>query len=202
MQAVDVWVVIRDFLIPVLAILVPTLIAVWLARSERRAAEHDRREEAALREAEDRRRFERENEERRLRASADVLTSLAHMVSISGTSEPMQDRLRMLRASIAVYRAAVGKDDTLSPDWLSLNHILLMKLWAGAMEAIDEMGGVNRISVEQAEELMHPPREHANNTLQRFSAWLSGAFSDDDLRNQGAEVLEQIGPVTDLEDLR
>ena len=65
-----------DILIPVASILVPTAIAIRLARSERKSAEESR------------------YLERRRQAAEPVVLALAHFVSIDPLREPMQAQLR------------------------------------------------------------------------------------------------------------
>lgn len=88
-----------DIIIPVAAILIPTLIAVNIARIERRTARQEC-EDAAR----DRQR------ERRLDAAAGVIAALAPLASFSDVDQPMQQHFWELRASRATgWRRNTGR---------------------------------------------------------------------------------------------
>lgn len=157
-------------IIPVFAILIPTIIAIRLARRERSAAREDRieaRADAA--------------KERRLQASEGVIVGLAHLISVDPTNAPMQERLGELRGRIAVYRAWIEPDD-LSGDWLALQHTQGMRLWSIAMESANNISGGQLVN-------LGPPRQWAQSTIETFSGWLSGQIDVEVLRAEGAEML-------------
>lgn len=158
-----------DVLIPVASILVPTGIAIWLARSERKSADASR------------------YLERRRQAAEPVVLALAHFVSIDPSREPMQAQLRELRGRIAVYRASLRKGDSLSGDWLALRHTDGMAKWAKAADLLQESGG--NPDAELANAALEPGRAWANDTIEVFSSWLAGHTADDDLRRDGASLL-------------
>ena len=160
-----------DILIPVASILVPTLIAIWLARSERRGAE----ESLYL--------------ERRRQAAEPVILALAQFVSLDPVGEPIQPQLRDLRGRIAVYRSCLRTDDLLSGDWLALRHTSGISKWAEAFDLLQESGGNPDADLTNA--ALSPGREWAHDTIDVFSSWLSGNASDDELRRDGAQLLQQ-----------
>lgn len=174
----DVWKFLGEIdwggvIIPVFAILVPTIIAIRLAARERSVAREDRieaRAEAA--------------KERRLRASEGVIVGLAHLISVDPKNAPMQERLGELRGRIAVYRAWIEPDD-LSGDWLALKHTQGMRLWVIAMESENDAsrGRTDKLG---------PPRQWAQSTIETFSGWLSGQIDVEVLRAEGAEMLAEI----------
>jgi hypothetical protein len=163
-----------DIALPVLSILVPTLIAVFLFRAERRDAR-----------AADAR-------SRRMDASADVIRALAPMASIQ-PDDPMQERLWELRARIAVYRTWIERDD-LSGDWLALRHREGMMLWAGLMGILDSGGGPKAMPTAAVADILSPAHRWAAQTLEMLSAWIRGDLEVDQLRGDGARIIEQYGP--------
>lgn len=174
MSTVDWLALSVDFLIPLIAILVPTVIAIGLFRAERRNARIETRSA------------------RRLDAGAEVIVALAPMVSIQPT-ERMHERLWDVRARIAVYRSWTGHDD-LSGDWLALRHSEGMRRWAKVMENIDAAGGVNRLAPHEIEELLLPAHQWAATTTEMFSAWLAGQLPVSLLQNDGARIIAEFGP--------
>lgn len=162
--------------IPVIAILVPTLIAIRLATRERGAA-HDARIDARAEAV----------KERRLRASEGVILGLAHLVSVNPMTSPLQERFGELRGRIAVYRAWIEAGD-LSGDWLALKHKQGFQLLRIAMEEIQSIGG-SRANPEEVDRLLEPPRQWAQSTIDTFSEWLSGDVDIEVLRAEGAELI-------------
>lgn len=160
-----------DVLIPVASILVPTVIAIWLARSERQGAEESR------------------YLERRRQAAEPVILALAHFVSIDPVNDPMGPQLRDLRGRIAVYRASLDKDDVLSGDWLALRHKSGMRVWSDAFDLIQESGG--NPDAELTQQAVEPGHTWANETIELFSSWLAGSATDEDLKLDGARLLQQ-----------
>lgn len=192
-----------DVAIPVAAILIPTIIAVRLSRSERRHAEADRNDErrVALEDRETARRAaieDRQEErraaandrrlERRLEAGAGVIVAVAPLASMR-LDQPVQQHLWKFRAQLAVYRAWISTDDR-SGDWLALRHREGMTLWAEAARTIETIGGPTAISVDGMLELLKPAHEWAALTTEMFTAYLSGHATDDDLLRDGKRILD------------
>lgn len=192
-----------DIAIPVAAILVPTIIAVRLSRSERRHAEADRQEERriALEDRENARRAaieDRQEErraaendrrlERRLEAGAGVIVAVAPLASMQ-LNQPVQQHLWEFRARLAVYRAWISADDR-SGDWLALRHREGMTLWSEADRTMDAIGGPAAISVEGMLDLLRPAHEWAASTTEMFTAFLSGHAGDVDLLRDGARIMD------------
>ncbi|MFE6995051.1 hypothetical protein ACFVAE_03775 [Microbacterium sp. NPDC057659] len=165
--------ILSDFVIPLLGILVPTLIAIGLFRAERKNA----REDAVA--------------VRRLDAGAQVIVALAPMASIQA-DQPMQERLWELRARIAVYRSCIDADD-LSGDWLALRHLEGMKLWGKSLDDIDAAGGVHRVLDEEIAQMLRPAHEWSATTVEMFSAWLSHNLPTSSLQSDGARIMETYG---------
>ncbi|QNE44322.1 hypothetical protein F1C15_11325 [Frigoribacterium sp. NBH87] len=163
--------VLADIGIPVASILVPTAIAIWLARAERKRGDESR------------------YLERRRQAAEPVVLALAHFVSLDPLSEPMQPELRDLRGRIAVYRSSLRKSDLLSGDWLALRHVDGMRKWATAVDLIQESGG--NPDAELIFNAVEPGHVWANETIELFSSWLAGVITDLDLQRDGARMLEQ-----------
>jgi|GEM_PF-2439381 len=196
-----------DIAIPVLAILVPTFIALSLARAERARAEAvrradltdreverraataaretERRAVAAAREAERRERYR----DRRREAGAGVIVALAKLISIHPSDPAMQGELADLRGHLGVYRAWIEPDEDHSGDWLALQHTKGMSLWSSAMETIAAQGEINRIADHELPSIMDPARQWAQDTIETFTAWLAGDLGEDVLRRQGAAIL-------------
>lgn len=171
-----------DILIPVSAILVPTIIAIALFRAERRTA----RLEATR--------------ARRLDAGGQVIVAIAPMASIQPT-DPMTERLWDVRARMSVYRAWIESDDV-SGDWLALRHREGMHLWAEIMEDIDAAGGVNRFGRLDLENMLIPAHQWAGTTIEMFSAWLAGHVHVSVLIDDGARIMTKFGlpPTPDWSD--
>lgn len=163
---------ISDIAIPVAAILVPTVIAIWLARSERKSAERSR------------------YLERRTSAAEPVILALAHFISLDPAHEPVQAHLRDLRGRIAVYRTTLALEDALSGDWLALQHEQGMLLWWSGMQAMDSSGDRSEAFMLGA---FSAGRSWANTTMQTLSGWLAGHVSDDVLQRQGAALMDSKG---------
>jgi hypothetical protein len=161
---------ISDIAIPVAAILVPTAIAIWLARSERKSAERSR------------------YLERRTTAAEPVILSLAQFISLDPVHEPIQAHLRDLRGRIAVYRTTLDTEDALSGDWLALQHERGMFLWWSAMQAMDSSGDHSEAFISGA---FSAGRSWANTTMQTLSGWLAGHIDDDVLKRQGAALTKE-----------
>jgi len=160
---------ISDFAIPVAAILVPTAIAVWLARSERKSAERSR------------------YLERRTTAAEPVILTLAQFISLDPVHEPVQAHLRELRGRIAVYRTTLTQEDALSGDWLALQHERGMLLWLTGMQTMDQSGDRSEAFVMGA---FSAGRAWANTTMQTLSGWLAGHVGDNVLQRQGAALMK------------
>lgn len=197
-----------DIGIPVAAILVPTFIAIGLAKSERERSEATRRADLADREGERRAaRADREAErkaaaaarederheryrERRREAGEGVIVTLAQLISIHPGGQSMQSVLGDLRGHIGVYRAWVEPGDH-SGDWLGLQHGKGMRLWLAAMGEMDECGGPKLLAPDDLIAVMDRPRRWAQNTIDTFSGWLAGDVSEQVLHAQGAEILAE-----------
>ncbi|MGR0320418.1 hypothetical protein [Agromyces sp. ZXT2-3] len=182
LESVNWWDVIKDVLLPALGILIPTSIAIYLARNERVAAERSH----AI--------------ERRLAAGSEILRVLSRMVTMNGVAEPMRDTLRDLRGSVAVFRASSGKE-VLAGDWLALQYQQGVWLWSVAMHTIDESGGPGALGDDELDSIMSPPRTWAQTTLETFSGWLSGNLGDQVLVKQGADIVARLGVPKTLADI-
>lgn len=185
-----------DVGIPVAAILVPTLIAVRLARNERERAEEDRRaarverekERLAAAEARATERLERYRDRRR-EAGAGVIVSLARLISIYPSDPSMQSVFADFRGHIGVYRAWVEPEEDHSGDWLALQHAKGTWVWSAAMGEIAAKGGINRTADHELIDIMEPARRWAQDAIDTFSAWLAGDLDQQVLRTQGAEII-------------
>ncbi|WIE71419.1 hypothetical protein [Curtobacterium sp. MCJR17_020] len=167
---------ISDIVIPVAAILVPTAIAIWLARSERKSAERSR------------------YLERRTAAAEPIILSLAQFISLDPVHEPIQAHLRELRGRIAVYRTTLDTEDALSGDWLALQHERGMLLWWSAMQTMDGSTDRSEAFILGA---FSEGRTWANATMQTLSGWLAGHISDDVLKRQGAALMKHEGETSE-----
>lgn len=120
------------------------------------------------------------------------------MVEIGGAASPMRDSFRELLGSIAVYRASLGKD-TLSGEWLALQHHQGLWHWSQAVSYLDEVGGSNAITDDEFDEIMAASRGWAQDTFDTFTGWMSGSVSDAVLAFQGRAIIEGIGRPKTLE---
>ncbi len=92
------WALLVDLLLPFAAILVPTLIAVWLARREREAAEVDRRE-----------RNSRERAERLATGVDRAISAMDHLVEAAYQPDFREAaRIRFLAASTSRTSATIS----------------------------------------------------------------------------------------------
>ncbi|MEV8023647.1 hypothetical protein [Microbacterium sp. NPDC080220] len=172
-----------DIIIPVAAILIPTIIAVRVARRERERAESAAVEERAARAADEQR-------ARALAAGGNVISVLASFVSMNPRTIDMHGHLAALRGSIAVYRAWIPIDD-ISGDWLALKHTQGMKLWGAAMTAPD-------VTIVNDQPLfpvaLSAAQQWAQDTIETFSGWLRGDTSEAQLSEEGADLLHLARP--------
>ena len=164
---------VADIALPVLAILVPTIIAIRLFRAERRDV---RAADARA---------------RRMDAAAGVIMALAPMASIQ-PNERMQEKLWDLRARIAVYRTWI-EDGDLSGDWLALRHREGMHRWAQVMEELSAYGGIYKMIDDELLAILEPSHRWAAETLEMLSAWMHGDIPVTRLRTDGARIIETYG---------
>lgn len=161
--------VVKEFALPAAAILIPTIIAITLARRERVSAS----ENAAR--------------QRKLDAGAQILLALAPLASMQADERNMQQHLWDLRARVAVYRAWISPDD-ISGDWLAYRHKEGMLLWVTAMYVIDALGGPSKISDQQLVEFLGPPHRWAAMTSEMLAGWLRGDVVERDLAMDGERI--------------
>ena len=176
-----------DIIIPVAAILIPTIIAVRVARDERHRAEAAAVEDRATRAADEQR-------ARALAAGGNVITVLAGFVSMNPRTMDMQGHLAALRGSIAVYRAWIPTGD-ISGDWLALKHTQGMRLWAAAIDAPDASNADGPPIFPVALRTAHL---WAQDTIETFSGWLRGDTPEAKLRAEAAELLHLARPARDV----
>lgn len=172
LASVDWGQVVVTIAIPVAAIIVPTLIAIRLARAERRDA------------------LETRKRERSLEAGASVIVALAPLASLFDLASPMQGHLWDLRARIAVYRAWI-EPGNLSGDWLALRHREGMRLWSEAFMSIAQKGGPTAVDYDTLLSVLQPAHEWAASMTELFSGWLSGNVTTETLRADGARIVEK-----------
>ncbi|KDP89755.1 hypothetical protein W824_15190 [Clavibacter cf. michiganensis LMG 26808] len=164
------WGLVKDAIIPLAAILIPTLFALWLARIERRAAARSH------------------YLERRHSAAEGVILALAQMVSMNPSMEEVAPLLRDLRGRIAVYRASLSSGDVLSGDWLAIKHSEGLAIWAEAQALLQPVAGTPPLSPDDLLRVLFPGQRWAQNTLETLSGWLSGHVSDEHLRLEGSAL--------------
>lgn len=157
-----------DVLIPVAAILIPTLISIGLYRAERREAANDRARE------------------RRLEAGAEIARALAPLGTIDGTSEDMRPLLADLRGRITIYRAWTTTDDIVG-DWLALRYKEGMRTWTSTLAAFDPNG----MSYEQVLQAQRPAHDWSASTAEMFTGWLAGHVTTEQIRTDGARILKK-----------
>lgn len=178
-----------DVVIPVFAILVPTLIAVRLAKRERtesRLAARSERDDAA----------DKDERSRRLEAGKDVIVALAGMVSFDPLHENVRPILSEIRARIAVYRAW-SPDPDVSGDWLVLKSNEGNLLWARVFAQIDEASQSIAPGYEPGADwvfsVAHEAHAWASETVDTFSRWLRGDISDQALLEEGQALIGKYG---------
>lgn len=175
--------VLGDIIIPVAAILIPTTIAVRVARSERERAELAAVEDRVARAADEQR-------ARALTAGGNVISVLASFVSMNPRTMDMHGHLAALRGSIAVYRAWISMGD-ISGDWLALKHTEGLKLWVAALEApdvfIDGPSPAFPVALAAAQ-------QWAQDTIETFSGWLRGDTPETQLQSEGGSLLHLARP--------
>lgn len=163
---------VERFILPALAIVISALIAVGLARRERRDALADRKKE------------------RRLEAGAGVIIAIAPLASFTDLTEPVQRYLWEFRARTAVYRAWIEKDDR-SGDWLALRHREGMRLWSRAVLAVDALGGPSKIGVDDLLAALEPAHQWGAASTEMFTGWLSGHVETEVLLRDGARIMQE-----------
>jgi len=110
-----------NVLIPVFSILVPTVVAIWLARSERRAAAEERvesqRREAEQRGEEERRREEERTEEA-IEHALDAMNNLVEAGYTDDVRKAAAIRLRAARNVSRIYSVMKAEDEPVA-DWIA-----------------------------------------------------------------------------------
>ncbi|PMC04145.1 hypothetical protein CJ226_09065 [Microbacterium sp. UMB0228] len=155
-----------DVLIPIAAILVPTLISIGLYRAERKSAAADR---AA---------------ERRLEAGAEIARAIAPLATFDGTSADMRQIISDLRGRITIYRAWTAPDDIVG-DWLALRFKQLMKVWGDTLGSFDPAG----MSIGQVMDAQSAAHDYSAETAELLTGWLAGHISTETIRQDGANIL-------------
>lgn len=155
-----------DVLIPITAILVPTLISLGLYRAERKSAAADRATE------------------RRLEAGAEIARAIAPLGSFNGVSGDMQPIISDLRGRITIYRAWTDPDDIVA-DWLALRFKQLMQVWGDTLGSFDPSG----MELGDIMEAQRPAHNYSAETAELFTGWLAGHVSIDTIRTDGARIL-------------
>lgn len=167
---VNWWEVVRFAVIPIAAILIPTVIAVRLSRTERLAAERSRYLAT------------------RLAASEGVMRSLASMISFDPDNELLRDEKGAFRAHVAIYRTALVGTDLLSGDWLGLKFTEGMQLWENGLLELQHRRGFGPVDEATKFEVLDPPRRWASNTMETLSGWLGGHVSDEVIAAEAAAL--------------
>lgn len=175
-----------DIIIPAAAILVPTLIAVRLARRERIEAATSavqQREDASAAEL----------RARRLDAGGEVVRAMAVFVNVDPLQMDMRADLANVRGRIAVYKAWTRSGDV-SGDWLGLKYNEGMALFRSALEESGRRGpDVVHQDPDVFFEVFGPAQRWAHETVERFAAWLGGRVSDEELALDGARLMRAQG---------
>lgn len=174
-----------DIVLPALAILVPTFIALRLARQQREDAnklvQQQREEEIAAK-----------ARARRLDAGAEVVRAFAELVSFDPLGTDMRTILANARGRIAVYRAWAPRAD-FSGDWLGLKYNEGMELWRTAFEEAGHRGPSLRGDATAYAEVFGPAQQWAHNTIETLAGWLAGYVEDEALRAEGSALIEAQG---------
>lgn len=162
-----------DLIVPALSILVPTGVAIWLARRERQ----DNR--ASL------------QRERLLSAAAPLFVDLAELIHLDPVRQDFRPALSTMRAHIASFRAALDREDSLASDWLGLRHREGMHLLEAAATPIQGPSGMRIAQYDEA----GPERVQAwsNTTMQQLQGWISGEVQADWIRSDGARIIAKYG---------
>lgn len=155
-----------DVLIPLAAILVPTLISIGLYRAERKSAAEDR---AA---------------ERRLEAGAEIARAIAPLASFDAVSGDMRQIIAELRGRITIYRAWTSPDDIVG-DWLALRFKQLMKVWGDTLGSFEPDG----MALGDIMEAQRPAHNYSAETAEMLTGWLAGHVSTETIRVDGARIL-------------
>ena len=162
------WQITTDAVIPALAIVVSTLIAIGIARWDRadarKSAVEDRADAASAR--------ERDRVERLL---AEVLELYAVFISGNPHTTDYAPVVRQLRARLMIAQtipssAVIGL-------WLAEQTAVGFRLYDESMRAFP----FPNAPVDQIVAAMRPVADWANQCVQTIAGWLSGSITDDDL---------------------
>ncbi|TFC54569.1 MULTISPECIES: hypothetical protein [unclassified Cryobacterium] len=173
--SVNWWEVTMSVAIPVAAILIPTVIAVRLARNERSVSVRSH------------------YLERRHGAARGVIVALSDMISMDPTAEMVEPLLRGLRGSIAVYRASLTADDAVSGHWLVTRQLQGAELWTAAHGRLAFELARRTLSTGDTAQILQPAHMWAHDTMETFSEWLSGQVQDADLQADSARLIAERG---------
>lgn len=203
------WAVVADILVPAAAILVSTLLAIYLARRERIAAREDReleREHAeAARVAErelveqDRIREREQIEADRLRSKVEqtfepILGTLAWFISASPAGDDWLPQMRTLRGQAFIAQALPSGDSREFAGWFASE---VERGFTQATQSFIEYDAAQEhLSGEDlgfaVDRVMHPFRSWVKNTMDLVVMWLRGSATLHEVRQiaDGAAELE------------
>lgn len=161
---------VRDVLVPSLSILIPTGVAIWLARRERQDAR------ASLR------------RERVLAAASPIFEDLATIMHLDVQEHDWRPHLSRLRAHTATFRAALDHDDTLMSDWLALRHREGMSLLEATLQMLPgtPFGRYDATA-------MPAIQAWANVTMQQMQGWMSGSVPPEWFAQDGGRIIAKYG---------
>jgi hypothetical protein len=162
-----------DVLIPLAAILVPTLISIALYRAERKSAAADR---AA---------------ERRLESGSEIARAIAPLASFDGVTGDLRPIVAELRGRITIYRAWTTPGDIVG-DWLALRFRKLMSVWGSTLGSFEPEG----MTLTAIMDAQRPAHDYSAETAEMLTGWLSGNVPTETLRADGAKLLAELADRT------
>lgn len=184
----SVWPLVADVVVPVSAVLVSSIVAIVLARLERKSAARDRDDERARAELEreqERARVEKERVRLKTEASFEkIVGTLAWFISAHPGWEEWQPQMRLLRGQAKVAQAVPASEAQDFAVWFADEVHRGLKQAAWAMEQYGSAHeNLHPDDMDAAvEQIMHPFRSWVNFTMDLVVLWLRGETSLSDIK--------------------
>jgi len=162
------WDLVSGAIIPGLAIILSTAIAVLLFVAERRSSRNSRQQE------------------RQDKLLEEILSTLAFFVSVNPLAESWAAEWRKLRSQVTLLQTLPSPRARLLGEWLALAIERKSSLLAEAMFALDAFPG----EVDPAFLLntMRPAHDWAAYCINSIASWMRGDVDDDRIREGIAEL--------------
>ena len=179
-----------DVGIPSIAIIVSTVLAVWIASTERKAAARAREEER-LQVARDRR------DDRSQDAFVRTLSALTTFMLFDVVQDSPAEPLKELRIGLSLLDVAADRQDEVLTNWFTLERGRAAVRLNAAGKAINDLHYRDRFDIPGDERVRigQPLYGWANEFSGRLQEWRRDRVTDDQVRAFVIEAQTELGPV-------